>query len=63
MEPSDVKEWLKTRNMYASALAKKLGISRSLVYMWTQGERKIPAWLSLALAQIDEQTGGEDGKR
>jgi DNA-binding transcriptional regulator YdaS (Cro superfamily) len=67
MQPNEVKEWLQKRKMYPSALATQLGISRSLVYMWIYGDRKIPAWLPLALAQIEQasKSGPEvgDGER
>jgi hypothetical protein len=54
MEPNQLKEWIKAHKMYPSALAITLGVSRSLVYMWIWGQREIPLWLPLALAQLDQ---------
>lgn len=50
MDADELKLWLKDRELYPRHLAQLLGVSRSLVTLWTLGKRDIPAWLDYALA-------------
>ena len=49
MDAEELKLWLKDRELYPRHLAELLGVSRSLVTLWTLGKRETPAWLDYAL--------------
>jgi transcriptional regulator with XRE-family HTH domain len=49
MDADQLKLWLKERDLFPRDLAEAMGVSRSLVALWTQGKRDVPKWLDFAL--------------
>lgn len=53
LDPAFFVEWRKGRGMTQAKLAERLRMSLAGLKKWEGGERKIPAYIGLALAAID----------
>jgi transcriptional regulator with XRE-family HTH domain len=53
MTPTTLIEWRKQQGLGVEALAALLGVHRQTVWQWETGRRAIPAYLELALRQLE----------
>jgi transcriptional regulator with XRE-family HTH domain len=53
MQPSELFEWRKQQGLGVEALAALLGVHRQTLWQWETGRRAIPAYLELALRQLE----------
>lgn len=49
MDSEKLRSHMKELGLTSTELANKLGVSRSWVYMWLNGSRQIPNWVSLCI--------------
>jgi transcriptional regulator with XRE-family HTH domain len=54
MTPDDLTTWRKQQGLGVEALAALLGVHRQTVWQWETGRRAIPAYLELALKQLEQ---------
>jgi transcriptional regulator with XRE-family HTH domain len=54
MKPHDLATWRKQQGLGVEALAALLGVHRQTVWQWETGRRAIPAYLELALRQLEQ---------
>jgi DNA-binding transcriptional regulator YiaG len=59
MKPDELKTWREKHGLTQAALSRLIGVTRACVSQWESGERKIPAFLHLALKCLKVKTGGE----
>jgi transcriptional regulator with XRE-family HTH domain len=55
MTPTDLIAWRKQQGLGVEALAALLGVHRQTVWQWETGRRAIPAYLELALRQLEKE--------
>jgi transcriptional regulator with XRE-family HTH domain len=53
MTPAALTEWRKQQGLGVETLAALLGVHRQTVWQWETGRRAIPAYLELALKQLE----------
>jgi DNA-binding XRE family transcriptional regulator len=53
MQPHDLTTWRKQQGLGVEALAALLGVHRQCIWQWENGKRAIPAYLELALKQLE----------
>jgi DNA-binding transcriptional regulator YiaG len=53
MTPADLTTWRKQQVLGVEALAALLGVHRQTLWQWETGRRAIPAYLELALRQLE----------
>ena len=63
MKPDELITWRQKKGLTQMALAAMLGVTRACVSRWESGERKIPAFLHLALKCLKVKRGGEGKER
>lgn len=57
MNGIDLKRWRDARHLTQTDLADRLGVAMNTVYRWEMHQRKIPAYLELALEALDAREG------
>jgi DNA-binding XRE family transcriptional regulator len=62
MTPDQLRAWRNNHSMTQQELADLLGVTKTCVYRWEAGLRKIPPFLHLALECV-ERKGGARGIR
>jgi transcriptional regulator with XRE-family HTH domain len=55
MKSSELTEWRKQQGLGVEALAALLGVHRQTLWQWETGRRAIPAYLELALRQLEKE--------
>lgn len=58
MTGQELKQWRKRRRCTQERLCLLLGIGHSTLRYWEAGKHRIPSYLALALAYIDEKGNG-----
>ncbi len=56
MTPAELTEWREQSGLSLAGLAALLGQSKTSIYYWEHGMRRIPAMLELALATIERES-------
>jgi DNA-binding XRE family transcriptional regulator len=55
MTPAGLKAWRMYHGLGVEALAALLGVHRQTLWQWETGRRAIPAYLELALKQLEKE--------
>jgi DNA-binding transcriptional regulator YiaG len=59
MKPDELIFWREKHGLTQGALARHIGVTRACVSQWESGERKVPAFLHLALKCLKVKKGSE----
>ncbi len=59
MDRSDITKWRNKQSLTQTELGNLLGVTKTCVYRWEAGYRKIPPFIHLALKWLELEKGGE----